>query len=49
MHQGRQNTGIDLNRLVRSDLFAHLKKIESEKNELITSQKWPEIKLSDLR
>ena len=36
MEQGRHNTGIDLNRVIRSDLYALLKKLESERNELIT-------------
>ena len=47
MEKGHHNTGIDLNRLIRSDLLALLRKIEAEKGEVITE--WPLMKLSDLR
>ena len=43
MEHGRPNTGVDLIRIIRSDLFAFLKNWEQENKQNL--EKWPKIKL----
>jgi hypothetical protein len=48
MKEGKQNTGIDLIKVIRSDLFVLLKRQVGKENQIQTTV-WPELSMEDLR